>query len=84
MNGIIAQPIVVSPLELIGEGVYAVFINVQKTLNQLREKIVTFLPAKYGSNLWWEKSDKQSLEDYANGQFVEISSQKELKKILNI
>lgn len=54
------------------------------TLNGLKEKIRTLLPAKYGSDLWWEKENKSALKEIADGKSFSINSKEELKKFLQI
>lgn len=39
-------------------------------LRALRLKVLDFLPAKYGCELWWEKSDARALKEIAGGQGV--------------
>lgn len=82
MNGTITQPITINPLELIGEGIYAAFVTTQKMLNHLREKMVTFLPAKYGSNLWWEKSNHEAVESITNGRGKKFKTYEQAVKYL--
>lgn len=37
----------------------------------------------YGSDEWWEWSDKKAMEDIKAGRFVELKDKKELKTYLN-
>lgn len=37
----------------------------------------------YGSDEWWEWSDKRALEDIKHGRYTEIKNKKELKKFFN-
>lgn len=48
----------------------------EKALTALREKIIRFFPAKYGSRLWWEKSDKEALESIKRGKGIEFDNAK--------
>ncbi|MBI3559845.1 hypothetical protein HY087_01825 [Candidatus Gottesmanbacteria bacterium] len=43
----------------------------------LRKRIVTLLPAKHGSDLWWEKEELQADEDLKAGRFQAFSSMEE-------
>lgn len=49
----------------------------------LRKRIVTLFPAKYGSDLWWEKEELQADEDLKAGRFKEFSSVEEAIKWLD-
>jgi hypothetical protein len=49
---------------------------VEKALAALREKIIRFFPAKYGSRLWWEKSDKEALEGISRGRGIRFDNAK--------
>jgi hypothetical protein len=34
---------------------------------------------KYGSDEWWEKSDRESLEEYKNGEYYELKDKEAMK-----
>lgn len=55
----------------------------RKRLNLLRKKIIELLPAKYGSDFWWEKSTRQALKEIKKGRGVEFKDIEEASKWLN-
>lgn len=44
----------------------------------VREKLLKITPVKYGSSLWWEKADKEAMEQIKAGRGTLISNKKEL------
>lgn len=40
----------------------------RKSLEILRKKIIKILPAKYGSDTWWEKEIEEGLEEVREGK----------------
>ena len=52
-------------------------------LKDLEKKILKLLPAKYGSQLWWEKSTEKALEEIKRGKGVKFTSVKETIRWLN-
>lgn len=40
----------------------------RKSIEALRKKILNFLPAKYGSDAWWEKAEHEADEDIRKGR----------------
>lgn len=51
-----------------------------KALDQLKAKIVNSLPAKYGSDAWWVKSDQQALKEIRAGKGTTVHNKKELNQ----
>lgn len=43
----------------------------------LRKQIMTVFPAKYGSDLWWEKEEAKVDEQLKKGQYKKFSSMDE-------
>lgn len=54
-----------------------------KSLAVLRKKILRALPAKYGSEMWWEKSTKKALKEIEEGKGVEFETAGEATGWLN-
>ena len=50
------------------ESIFSEITSLQKKLELLRKKVVKLLPAKYGSDLWWEKENEEALEEVKKGQ----------------
>lgn len=48
----------------------------------VREKLLKIFPAKYGSDLWWEKSDKEALESIKQGRGKKFETYEEAVKYL--
>jgi len=42
------------------------------------------MPAKYGSDAWWEKMDKEGLEQIKQGNVVKFDTIKDLQKHLGL
>ncbi|MBI3289822.1 hypothetical protein HYZ78_00315 [Candidatus Microgenomates bacterium] len=53
----------------------------KKEINLLREKFDAEPP--YGSDAWWEWSDKKAEEDIRTGRYTKVSNKKELQKYLD-
>lgn len=51
--------------------------------NTLQKMIVALLPAKYGSDLWWEKEELQADEDRGVGKTKTFSSMEEATRWLD-
>ena len=45
--------------------------------------ILSALPAKYGSDAWWDKEEQKSRKDYKEGRFKTYNSVQALMKDLN-
>ena len=50
----------------------------------VREKLLKIVPVKYGSGLWWEKSDKEAIEQIKRGNYTTVKNEEELKKFLGL
>lgn len=50
------------------ESIFSEITALQKKLESLRKKVVKLLPAKYGSNLWWEKAEEEADDDIKHGR----------------
>ncbi|MBI5465016.1 hypothetical protein HY946_00200 [Candidatus Gottesmanbacteria bacterium] len=48
----------------------------------VREKLLKIIPVQYGSDLWWEKSDKEAMEEIKAGRGISFNNIKELKQYL--
>lgn len=49
------------------ESIFAEIASLQKKVEGLRKKVVKLLPAKYGSDLWWEKEHEEAFEEIKRG-----------------
>lgn len=58
--------------------------SLSKAVQSLKEKVLKLMPAKYGSDLWWEKSNEEAIEQIRNGKGVVIKNQEELKRFFNL
>lgn len=58
--------------------------RLSKSIDDLRKRVLAAMPVKYGSDLWWEKSDAKAMEDYKKGNYVTITNKKELKEFLGV
>ena len=48
-----------------------------KEVKELKEKLLDQEPP-YGSDAWWEWSDKKALEDIKKGDYIEFKSAKDM------
>lgn len=62
--------------------VLTILNQIQKDLADIKKKVNDLEPV-YGSDAWWEWSDKQAVEDIKAGHYTTIRSKKELSKFLN-
>lgn len=46
----------------------------------LRKQIVTLLPAKFGSALWWEQEEARSRQAIKEGKYTEFRSKDDVSK----
>jgi len=53
-----------------------------KEIKFLKEKLLETEPP-YGSDKWWEWSDKKALEEIRAGKYTEIRNETELKEFLD-
>ena len=56
----------------------------EKALLDLKKRVLSFMPAKYGSDAWWEKMDKEGLEQIKQGNVVKFDTIKDLQKHLGL
>ncbi len=64
------------------EDVLGEVLSLEKTVSSLKGKILNMMPPKHGSDAWWEQETAKSLEDYKNGDYVEVKNKKELHAFL--
>ena len=69
-------------IEETAESIFSEVIRMQKRLELLRKKVVKLLPAKYGSELWWEKEHEEAFKDIKAGRVRELTSVNDLDKPL--
>lgn len=48
----------------------------------VREKLLKVFPARYGSDLWWEKSDEEAIESIKEGRGEKFKTYEEAVKYL--
>ena len=65
------------------ESLFSDITSLQKKLELLRKKIVKLLPAKYGSDLWWEKENEEALEEVKQGKYTTYDNVDDLLKDLH-
>lgn len=53
-----------------------------RSIEETRRKIMKVIPAKYGSSLWWEKSDNEALESIRQGRGKKFETYEEAVKYL--
>ncbi len=72
----------------IDESTIISLINELAVLSQaaknVREKLLKIVPVKYGSDLWWDKSDKEAMDQIKNGKGISFNNIKDLQKYLNV
>ena len=56
---------------------------VGQSLEVLRKKILKLLPAKYGSDAWWEKAELEADEDIKAGRYTTYTNVENLIKDLH-
>jgi len=54
--------------------------TIKKSLEVLKKKIIKLLPARYGSDAWWEKAELEADEDIKKGRIAKLSSIQDLDK----
>jgi len=52
--------------------------RMEKALAQIKGKILQLLPAKYGSDLWWEREIKEGLNEIKMGKYEVYGNVKSL------
>lgn len=58
-------------------------LKTAKVLDELRRKLILSMPAKYGSDLWWEKANLEAEEDIRCGRISSFRNANELVKYLH-
>ena len=56
--------------------------SLSKDIRAIKTRLISDEP-EYGSDAWWEWSDKKALEDVEAGRYTEITSKKELHAFLD-
>ena len=56
---------------------------VGQSLEVLRKKILKLLPARYGSDAWWEKAEHEADEDIKAGRYTTYTNVENLIKDLH-
>lgn len=57
---------------------------IERSLSDLKKKVLSFVPPKYGSDAWWEKMDNEGLKQIKQGNVVKFNDIKELQKHLGL
>lgn len=57
--------------------------NLSIAAKRVREKLLKLMPEKYGSDLWWEKSDNEAIEDIKAGHGKKFKSYEEAIRYLS-
>ncbi len=57
--------------------------SLAKTVKSVRDKLLKVFPSKYGSDLWWEKSDKEAIEGIKAGRGKKFNTYEQAVKYLN-
>ena len=66
------------------ESIFSEITVLQKKLESLRKRVIKLLPAKYGSDLWWEKENEEALEEVKRGEvYGPFNSAQDLIKSLH-
>lgn len=58
--------------DLLGE-----IVRLEKTLVELKAKVISYLPPEYGSEQWWKMMDKVAEESIRAGKGKKFNSYKE-------
>jgi hypothetical protein len=69
-------------VSLTSEDLFIRLVSLEKAVQRLKREILFRLPAKYGSDLWWEKEHEKSRRDYEQGNFKSFASAEDLIKDL--
>ncbi len=64
--------VVISPEDLLSE-----VLVMEKALRELKKKLLSALPPKYGSEEWWEKMDSEAEESIRNGEGKKFTTYEE-------
>ena len=63
---------------LTAEDLYSELIIMREQINKLIDKVLAVLPPKYGSDAWWEKSDREAVKQLKAGKGTTIHNKNEL------
>ncbi len=55
-----------------------------KAVRKVKDGLLRIFPAKYGSDLWWEKSDEEAIRQIKAGKGITIKNKEELQKFLEL
>lgn len=58
-------------------------LTLERTIVSLKTKLLNMMPPKYGSDAWWEESDKKALENIKAGKGKKFDTYKEAVRYLN-
>lgn len=75
-----SQTITVSPKTI--EQIITRLDNLTKEVKAIRTKLFEEEPP-YGSDAWWEWSDKKALKEIKEGKYTKINNKKELQQFLD-
>lgn len=64
------------------ESLYRQIQAMSMILEDLRKKVAKLLPAKYGSDLWWEKSDEEAIVSIKEGRGKKFKTYEDAVKYL--
>ncbi|MBI2036095.1 hypothetical protein HYT17_00445 [Candidatus Microgenomates bacterium] len=65
------------------ESIFSEITVLEQKLEALKEKVLRFLPTKYGSDLWWKKEIDEAEELFKKGKGIKFNSAKEATAWLN-
>lgn len=57
--------------------------TIQAALDELKDQVVSLLPPRYGSDAWWEESDRKAMEQIKQGKYKSFKTVSELIRDLN-
>lgn len=60
------------------ERIFTELEAMRKNLDVLKKKVVNLFPAKYGSDLWWEKEIEEAQREIKQGKYTVYRSSKDL------
>ena len=69
---------------LTADDFYSELISMRNQIDKLIDKILSLIPPKYGSDAWWEKSDREALKQLKEGKGKTFNNVEELEKYLGI
>ena len=64
------------------ESVYKNILAAEAILKDLRGKLIKLVPQRYGSELWWEKSDQRAIESIRAGRGKKFNTYEKAVKYL--